>query len=159
MVHTDKIVRDLEYSYQGVFDFKELLSIMKKFFARYNYDVDEKLYDTKVKGDFRNTKIKWTCDRKVDDYNKCVVKLGIDLNDYKEGNVDSTKVIDGKLKIMFNAEVERDYGEKWKKSPAKRFFRAIYEKYVSEAKQSKVDNNLKELVESLRKEIKQYLES
>jgi len=81
------------------------------------------------------------------------------LSDYREGNVDGTKVVDGKLKITFNAEVERDYDEKWKKSPVKRFVRAIYERYVTEAKQSKVDRALKDLVSDLRLEIKRYLKS
>ncbi|MBI2148501.1 hypothetical protein HYU23_02380 [Candidatus Woesearchaeota archaeon] len=156
MVHTDKIVRDLEFIHEGVFDFKELLRIMKEFFSRHDYDIDEKLYDTKNKNDLKTTTIKWNADRKVDDYNKCIVKLAINIGDYKEGYVDGIKVVDGKLKITFNAEVERDYDEKWKKSPTKKFFRAIYEKYITEAKQSKVDNNLRNLVENLRKEIKQY---
>lgn len=157
MVHTDKIVKDLEFVYEGVFDFKEFLSIVKAFFKRHDYDVDEKLYSTNVKADLKNTKIKWNAERKVDDYNKCVIKVGVDLSNYKEGYVDSVKVVDGKLKITFNADVERDYGEKWKKSPTKKFIRAIYEKYISEAKQSKIDSNLKALVEDLRKEIKQHL--
>ncbi len=159
MVHTDNVVRDLEFAYEGVFNFKELLSVMKDFLKRYDYDVDEKLYDTKVNGDLRNIKIKWSCDKKVDDYNKCFVKLTIDLNDFKEGYVDGEKVVDGKLKITFNAEVERDYGEKWKKSPSKKFIRALNEKYVSQAKQNKVDSQLKGLVDALKKEVKGYLEN
>lgn len=157
MVHTDKVVKDLGISYEGVFDFKEILQVIKEFLSRGNYDLDEKLYDTKVKGDFKNTIIIWAADRKVDDYNKCVVKIGINLSDYKEGHVDGVKVVDGKLKIGFNADVERDYDEKWKKSPTKKFIRAVYEKYIVEGKQSKIDSNLKTFVENLRKEIKQHL--
>ena len=157
MVHTDKIVKDLEFSYEGVFDFKELLSVIREYLKRHDYDIDEKLYNTSVKDDLKSTKIKWNADRKVDDYNKCVVKLTVDLGDYKEGYVDGAKVADGKLKVTFNAEVERDYGEKWKKNPTKRFIRAVYEKYVTEAKQSKIDGNLKNLIDGLKKEIKQYL--
>ena len=159
MVHTDKIVKDVEFIYEGVFDFKEFLQVIKDFFARHHYDLDEKVYDTKVKGDFKNTTIKWAADKKVDDYNKCFVKLKIDLSDYKEGYADETKVVDGELKVSFEAEIERDYQEKWKKSPTKKFLRAIYEKYVSEAKQSRVDSDLKKFVESLKNEIKQYLSS
>ena len=44
MVYTDRIVKDLEMSYTGIFDLKEFLNIMKKLFDRYNYDLDEKNY-------------------------------------------------------------------------------------------------------------------
>ena len=157
MVHTDKVVRDLEFLYEGVFDFKELLEIIKEFCDKRGYDIDEKLYNNKVKGDFKNTSIKWTADRKIDDYNKCVVKLTINLNDYKEGHVDGRKVVDGNLKIIFNGEVERDYDEKWKKSPTKKFLRALYEKYIVESKQDKVNSSLKNLIDDLKNEIRLYL--
>ncbi len=157
MVHTDKVVRDLEFLYEGVFDFKELLEIIKEFCDKRGYDIDEKLYNNKVKGDFKNTVIKWTADRKIDDYNKCVVKLIINLNDYKEGYVDGRKIVDGNLKITFNGEVERDYDEKWKKAPTKKFLRAVYEKYIVESKQDKVNSSLKNLIDDLKNEIKLYL--
>lgn len=159
MTHTDKIIRDLEFVHEGVFDFKDFLQLLKAFFKRYNYDVDEKLYDNKIKNGMRNLKIKWTCDRKVDDYNKCIIKLTLDLKDGKEGVVDGLKVVDGQLKVTYNAEIERDYDEKWKVAPAKRFLRSLYDKYVSGIKQSKIDTGLKDLVETLKKEVKQYFKA
>ncbi len=159
MVHTDKVVRELEFVYEGVFDFKELLSIIKEFVKRYKYDLNEKGYETKGKGEVKTTKLRWEFERKLDDYNKAVVKLKIELADYKEGHVESVKVVDGKLKIEFNADIIRDYNENWKVAPAKKFFRALFDKYVMEIKQKKVDDSVIDLVDSLRSEIKRYLKA
>ena len=54
MVQTEKVVKDLEMNYSGVFDLKEFLDIIKKYFDRHNYDLDEKSYDTKTKDDTKN---------------------------------------------------------------------------------------------------------
>ena len=159
MVHKDKIITELEFSHEGVFDFKEFLHMIKSFFSRYNYDFDEKVYESKNKGDLKTTRFKWAFDRKLDDYNKAVVKLGIGLEDYKEGYSDGIKIVDGKLKVKFDAEVERDYNEDWKKQPTKKFIRAVFDKYVSAHKQKKVDDSVKDLVENLRREIKQYFKA
>ena len=156
MVHTDRIVKDLDLVYEGVFDFKEFISFLKDYFKRNDYDIDEKLYDTKIKNGLKSTKIKWECDRKLDDYNKALAKLSIELIDYKEGYVDGIKVVDGKIKLGFNGDLERDYDAKWKVTPKKRFIRAIYDKYVKTEKQSTVEGNLKSLIENLLKEVKQY---
>ncbi len=155
--HIDKIIKDLELSYQGVFDFKQLVAMLKQFFKRYNYDITEKAYEEKPKGDLKNTVIKWDTDRKLDDYNKAVVKVEMNLSDYKEGYVDGSKIVDGNFKFKINAEMERDYDDKWQKSAYKKFFRAVYEKFVTGEKQKSVDNSVKDLVENLKKEVKQYL--
>ncbi len=157
MVHIEKVVREFELSYEGVVDFKEFLHVLKEFFKRYDYDITEKVYAGSTKDGLKNTNIKWDCDRKVDDYNQCFIKLKLGLSDYKEGYVDSKKVIDGKLKIIIEAEIQKDYGANWKKSPLRRFVRAVYDKYVVVVKQDKVSKELSDIVENLKKEIKQYL--
>lgn len=159
MVHTDKIIRDKTFSYEGVFDFKELISVMREFMGRYNYDIEEKLFKTNAKGAKKTTKIKWTCDRKIDDYNKCILKLTIDLKGYKEGNVDGVPVVDGNLEIAFEGEVERDYDEAWKTSPVRKFLRALYDKYIFEAKQKSVDRKLVDMADTLEAELRKYLNS
>ncbi len=159
MVHTDKIVRDLEFVYEGVFDFKEVLSLLKSYFKRNDYDLDEKLYDTKIKTGLKNIKLRWECDRRLDDYNKALAKLVIDVTDAKEAYVDGVKVVEGKLKITFNGEMERDYDLKWKPKPVLKFTRALYEKYISEEKQTNVDAQLKNLIDKLIKELKQYFKA
>ncbi len=157
MVHTDKVTKEMEISHTGILDFKEFLQMIKDFFGNYNYDITEKVYDTKSTDGLKNTLIKWDADRKLDDYNKAVFKLTFILNDYKELYVEKKKVTDGNFKIKIEVEMERDYDENWKKAPTKRFLRAIYDKYIVEKKQSNIDKEAKETVQRLREQIKKYL--
>lgn len=159
MVHKDRIIKDVEFSYEGVLDFKDFLSMLKSFFKRHKYDVEEKTYVVSTKNGLKNTKMKWSAERMLDDYNKAYIKLKIGLSDYKEAYVESTKVVDGKLRVEFEVDIERDYNEQWKGSPAKKFVRALYEKYVSSGKQKKVDDSVRDVVDSLLKEMKQYLKA
>ena len=158
MPHADLIVPSFDLKHSGALDFKDFLKMFKGFFKKYDYDVDEKLYDTKTDSTgSKTTIIKWACDKKVDDYNKIFIKPSIILNSYKEAVVDGVKVIDGNLKVNIKVEIERDYDEKWKVSPVLRFFRSLYEKYVSDEKQDKITKEAKSVFENLKKELKQYL--
>ena len=157
MVHTYKIVKPLEINYQGVFDFKEFLNVIKDLFKRYDADLSEKAYNTSADGGVKNTNMAWEFDKKVDDYNQVFVKLKINLLNYKEGYVDSKKVVDGSLNLIIEAEVQRDYDQKWKTSPIKKMARAMYDKYVDEPRHDKVADDLKKTVDNLKREVKQYL--
>ncbi len=156
MTHTDKVVKDMEFSYEGVFDFKELISYLKDFFKRYNYDIDEKSYSSSAKDEMKNTKIKWDCDRKLDDYNHAHIKVKISLSDFKESPAGSKKLVDGKLKGEIEAEIKRDYGEQWEGGAARKFLRSVYEKYISLGKQKNVDSAVKKTADDLIAEVKQY---
>jgi len=156
MPHTDLVIKELEIVHEGTIDFKDFLKFMKGFMEKYDYDIEEKSYETKTKNGLKNTTIKWVCDRKIDDYNKILIKPKILLNDYKEGSVDGRRVTQGELIIKIKVEIERDYDEEWKGLPIIKFFRSIYEKYISESKQAKVDSESKDIVNKLRTEINQY---
>ncbi len=158
MVHTDIIINDLEFNYEGVLNFKDFLKFVKDFFKSYNYDFNEKIYGTRG-SDLKTTKMKWVLEKYIDDYNNAKITIKIGLSDYKECYVDGEKVADGKLGIKIRGEMERDYQEKWKKAPAKKFLRAVYDKYAASGKQSKVDNKVKDMVDHLIKDMKRYLKS
>ena len=157
MPHKDLIIDELTIEHEGVIDFKDFLKFLKLFMKKYDYNIDENIYETKTsKQELKTTLIVWGCDRKVDDYNKIIIKPKIILSDYKEGTIDRKKIIEGKIEISIKVEIERDYDENWKKSPIKRFFRAVYDKYVVEAKQEKINSEAKNIVSKLKTEINQY---
>lgn len=156
MVHTERVVRDIELNYSGVFDLKEFLNLTKKVLGRYDYDLDEKLYETKTKDDLKNTTIKWQFDRRLDDYNKGVVKLKININNYSENYIEGKKVVKGDLNVKLNGEVIRDYEDKWKKLPTRKFFRALYDQYIGKEREDNITRSVKDMVELFRKEFKKY---
>lgn len=152
----DKIVKGVEVSYEGVFDLHDFLDFLKKWFKSKGYDVTEKMYITKAKGDLKNVTIKWESDRKPTDYDKYIIKCGIDASDLKEGEVDSVKVVQGKVKVTIDADHEKDYDERWRGKPTLNFLRAVYDKFVIEEKENNLVKNLKKDCEALSSEIKGY---
>ena len=154
MVHTEKVVKDLEINYSGVFDLKEFLDVVKKYFERNDYFLDEKSYDTKTKDDTKNTFMRWQFERKLDDYNKSVIKINIKESNYTENYLDGKKVIKGDINLKINAELNRDYDDHWKGPMWKKFFRSIYDQYIAEERQDKVKGSIKTLIEGLRKDVK-----
>ena len=159
MVHKDKLAEKVEFDYEGVLDFKEVLSIIKDFVKRYGYDLIEKIYDTKSKEGLKTTNIKWTFEKELDDYNKATIDFRINLIDYKESYAGGTKAVEGRLQVTAMPIMERDYEEQWKKAPTKKFIRAIYDKYVAKEKQNKADKYLKDTIKDLMKEMKDYFKA
>ena len=98
------------------------------------------------------------CDRKYNDYSEGIINVTIELTNYKEGYADGKKIVEGDLKVKINGEMNRDYGDKWKNSTPKIFFRAIYDKYVVNVKEGIADSELKKTIKNLIAEIKQYLQ-
>ncbi len=157
MVHKVKVLKETEFNYQGVFDFNDFISYLKNFFKRYNYDITEKSYSSSTNEGLKNLKIKWECDRKLDDYNHAYIKVKIKLNDYKEAAVKSAKVVDGKLKLEAEAEIKRDYDSQWKGGAARIFLRSVYDKYIAAGKQKDVESEVKKTAENFLSDAKHYL--
>ena len=156
MTHTDKVVKDMEFSYEGVFDFREFISYLRDFFKRHNYDINEKSHSSSAKEELKNTKIKWDCDRKLDDYNHAHIKIKINLGDFRESRAENKKVVEGKLKLEAEAEIERDYDKRWEGGAARKFIMTVYEKYGSSGKQKKFDSAVKKTAEDLMADVRQY---
>lgn len=153
----DLIIKELEISYEGVFDIRDFLDHMKKWFKQNGYDVDEKLYTTKAKDHLKAIKIKWLAEKKVTDYDKYAITLIIDFSDIREARIDNKKVSEGRLSISFESEHEKDYEEKWRKKPTLNFLRAVYDKFVMEEKEGRLAKKLKEETYELHDEVKKYL--
>lgn len=143
-----------EYSYSGPFDFKEFIAHMKDWFERNGYDINENEYGEKNN---ESHKIKWECDKEIDDYHSYVMKFVFELKNFKEIVKDNKKIVNGDLKLTLEfADVKRDIEEKWQGPVSKRFARAVYDKFIMEDKESDINKQLKNEVSSLFIEIKQY---
>ena len=155
--YISRLIKEDEISYKGVFDFKEFFSLVRNFLERYDYDIDEKEYKDESSGGLKSLTVKWAADKKLDDYNKAIIKLKFKLSKCKETYVDGAKVMEGNLNLSVKVEVERDYDDKWSKSPFKKLSMALYGKYVADEKQNYVDKLVKNLIDNLKNEVKQYL--
>ena len=151
MAFEDRIIKGLEFEYQGSFNFSELLEIMKDWFDRdrYKYDFIEKAHKETPK----TLVIKWANERKVDDYHKFIIKVAIKLEDKtpaKKGNINAT------FKIKIDGIIVRDYDDKWSNSVWKLFTRAVVDKFIESEKGEKIAKQLKKEVNSFLNTVKRY---
>lgn len=154
MVVEDRIIKDMVYEYEGVFDFAEVLEIMNDWLARdrYDYKIKEKLHSESTKNDKKNVTIKWACEKKVDDYHKFVIKLGIDLKDATE----KKGKVEGKFKIKINSILERDYFDVWGQSAWQRVLRSFIDKFIEGEREDKIASKLISETNSFLATVKRY---
>ncbi len=148
-------MREQSLVYEGPVEVKELLKVMKRWFERNSYDVQEKQYSTKAKGEGRSIMVKWECDKKPDDYHRYIMTVKTKI-DGKEAVVDGEKMLEGTMSADFEGQIEYDMENKWQR-PSQRFLRAIYDKFFMEEKEAKIIKRLKDDVISFANEVKRYL--
>ncbi len=153
---TERIVKDVSVVYSGVVNMQELLDLLRKWCKKHNYDIEEKEHRSKETEAGKVLAIKWACDRKQDDYHKYYLKVKLELSKAKEAVVDGENVFEGELKCSFDAELQRDYENRWQK-PSQRFLRAVYDRFFMEDKGERMHRRLRQDLDSLVTEIKRYL--
>ena len=115
------------FKYEGVFDLNRLYSEMSGWISENNYDFEEKEHSDKKKDKGQEIKYVFLGEKKVTDYIKYNVQIEIIA---VEVNKMSENLVSGKLNIVFNADVELDYKNKWGISRLSKFFFNIYNNYL-----------------------------
>jgi hypothetical protein len=160
MVEKDKITSE-KIKKSGIFDFKETYQFVYRWLNEEGYNVEEEKYQETVKGDSKDIEIKWTCEKKISDYFKSVIKadwrvLGLkSVEVEKEGK--RAKMDDGGFEVKISGVLERDYQNKWDKSPTMRFLRGVYDKYIIEGSLKQYRGKVFGDVEDLSEQIKAFL--
>ena len=150
MAFEDHIIKDQKYEYEGVFNFNEIIDLIKDWFERdrYKYNRKEKfVLETK-----KINKIKFEFDRKVDDYHRFVIKVGIDV---KKDEIVKGKV-KGKFKLKINSIIKRDYGDEWSDKPWKVFIRNFVDRFIQSEKEDKMTKKLESETNSMLNAVKRY---
>ena len=118
----------------GIFSFKDFYSFIYDWLREENYDVFEKRYTEKVKGDTKDLEITWNAEREISDYFKFVITmdwliLGMkSVEVQKEGK--KVKMESAALEIKFRAILVKDYEDRWENHPFWKFMRGLYERYI-----------------------------
>ena len=121
--------------YRGIFDFEGLLKLIYDWMIHQDYEVHETKYKHKIP-DPRGAEQELTLRgwRNVNDYVK--FWLDIDIHTYDQKDVDVIKegvkrqMVQAKIKILFNPEVELDYTNRFGGSAFLRVLQDFYHKYV-----------------------------
>lgn len=153
MAEKDRIYKG-KVKQRGLFDFKDLYSFMFDYLMDENYDVFERKYVEKVKGDSKDVEIEWEAMKEISDYFRFVIKaywiiLGMKTVEVqKEGK--KIKMDSGVVEIKFTAELVKDYENRWENAPFWKFLRGIYDRYI-------VRTRIEQYEERLLEEVNEYV--
>jgi len=133
MVEKDKIIEN-KIKRKGLFDFKELYRFCYTWLADEGYFVEERKYTEKVKGNEKEIEIEWIAKKKISDYFRFTLKFNwriIGMMPVEvEKNGKRIKMDQGDVEIKVSGILEKDYENRWEKTPFLKFLRGVYDKYI-----------------------------
>lgn len=155
------LVENQKVKYTGVFDLGDIyLHLHDWLFAR-KFDVAEKKYKEKIKGNSRAFEIKWEATKEVDEYSKYEITtlFLIDVEDVEAEDEDGKKkkMQKGSIEVFVSANLILDREDTWEVTPYIKFLKTFYEKYLYK---NVIDNMKEELSaygNDYLNEIKAYL--
>ena len=145
----------------STFNLDELYKMMYYWFDRHGYVFKEKEYaEQRVQGS-KILEIRWYAERKITDYIKFVVEIGIfclgikDVEIEKEGEKVKTQA--GAVEMRFSAYLLKDYEGSWETNPITKFFRETYDKYIIGSKIEGYEDDLYDEAYLLMNDVKAFL--
>jgi len=159
MAETDYVISGVMIKKSGLIDLRETYRLMKEWFFQRRYDFIEKEYNDRDFDDGKNIFIKWSSEKKVDDYTKMIIDItfkGSKLEDVKVGNKNLLK---GNVSILFESYVYKDYEDNWEKNPVSKFIREVFDKFIIKQHFDKIHKDLKAETYAIFDEVKKYLKA
>ena len=162
MVEKDTILKE-EFRYDGIADFKKFYEYAHNWLKDEDYLINEEKYEEQLKGDAKEIRIKWVCNKRITDYFRIAIELKWQLLNMREIEVE----IDGKkkkmnrfseLKITIKGMLEKDYSSKWGATGFQKFMRGVYDKFVIPTRTEEMELKVREIVQEFKEEMKAYLE-
>ncbi len=114
----------------GIFDFKKLYGLGKKWGDENKYRWHEKLYDDRIKNDGHEIKIEWEFEKKFSAFVKFKIKVEIQVLRMNPVKVKDKNLERGEIEITLVSEIQMDYDKNWEKNKFVKFLRHIYIYYV-----------------------------
>ncbi|MBI2110535.1 hypothetical protein HYT51_02035 [Candidatus Woesearchaeota archaeon] len=161
MSETDIIVPELKIVQETVCDIPALLKMIKAWFHDHRFLTSEDEYEEGKKGDAKNLKVKYTNAKKVDDYSQFKIIVIVKALDQKPVMVETKGKKQRKTQCTLDfkivSKIQSDYEAVWEGHPVKKFFRGIYDSFVTGEKKAKLETELKKLTDEFYNETKAYL--
>lgn len=163
MSEKDKITKEKLF-YKGIVNLSEAYEYAYSFLREgEEYGITEEYYSEKISGESKDVEIKWVATKKVTDY----FKINLDIKWKVLGMKNIEVEIDGKKKEMnkvselsidIKGVLEKDYNSKWESNPTHKFFKEMYHKYVIPQRTEKKENDVIEMVQKFKDEMKAFLD-
>jgi hypothetical protein len=148
--------------YKGIFDLEGLYRLIIKWLQDRSYEFHEKTYKHKPGMVGKEQEMKWEAWKKVNEYIRYWFDIYIHVWDMNEVEVirqdQKVKMIKGRLRLMIESRVDRDWQGTFKKSKTLKRVRDFYDKYVTFKDMTGVwGDMLHYKIVKLQNEIKEYL--
>jgi hypothetical protein len=147
--------------HKGFFNFSELYSFCYMWFKDEGYTVFENEYSEKLTAGGKEVVIKWDAKKKITDYFRNIIEVRwriIGLQD-AEIEIDGKKIKTNKgdLTMEIKGDLERDWEEKWEKNPTYKFFRSVYDNYITRSTRETYEDRLTAKAVSYTENVKAFL--
>ena len=149
--------------YVGVFNFSNFYNFCYKWLGEeFGLDIAEDKYTEKISGDSKEVEVKWTCEKKLDDYFKYIIKvefkiIGLTKVEIMQDNK-KIKTNSGNIEVKVKGLFQKDYEGKFDTSVTKQFLRGIYEKWVIKSNIKALEDKLIEKCDEFLTEAKAFLD-
>ena len=160
MVEKSQVLNQ-QVRHKGIYNYSDVYAFCYEWFKEEDYVLEENKYIEKNSEFGKEVIIEWKAWKKISDYfkNVIIVKWHIlgqtDVEAEREGRkVKSNK---GDLKITFQAQLERDYEERWEVNPVYKFFRGIYDRYIVKTTMDEYEIRLAKKTQEAIEELKGFL--
>jgi len=139
---------------RGLFDFKDTYEFAYNWLMNENYDLFERKYTEKVKGESKDVEVKWEAMKEISDYFRFVIEVQWVILGMKSVEVQQEgkkiKIDSGVVDIRFKASLVKDYESRWENHPFWKFLRGFYDRYI-------IRSRVEQYEERLLGEINEYI--
>ncbi|MFC1774729.1 hypothetical protein ACFLZN_00250 [Nanoarchaeota archaeon] len=162
MAEKDFIVNAEVLSFDGIFKIKEVMKAFKKWFEDKGYGLGEISHTEALTPDGKRIEIKYKSSKKVADYAKKAIEVGVIFENIKDKIVEKhgkkSKYNIGKVSFEIDAALITDYELRWKEDkPAFYLIRMFFEKHIYSPYGSKVKDEIRKDVDNFKSEMGSFL--
>ena len=119
---------------KGFFNYSDTYNFCYLWIKDEGYDLTEKKYKEKITQRGKLIEIEWIAEKEISDYFKIVIEVKwriVAMTDVEvEENGKKIKTNKGELEMKFKGKLERDYEDRWEKTPLYKWMRGIYDRYI-----------------------------
>lgn len=161
MAELTTVARNVTISFDGLFDFADLMSTVKEFYMTYGFGWFESQHNEIVKEAGKDLFLHTDHRRELSDYAKSRIVMFITVRNLTDVEIekDGRKMVvnKGKITFEFEAYIQSDYMGRFERKPWMYFYRAMMEKFIGVREMHRYKTLVREDLDTILKEINGYL--
>ena len=161
MAELTTVARSVKVSYEGLFDFADLMRQVQQYFRDHGFGWFESQHNEIVKETGKEIFVQGDNRHEISDYAKSRIVIFITVKNLTDVAIekDGRKMIvnKGKITFEFEAYVMTDYMGRYEKKPWMYFYRAMMEKFIGVREMHRFRTLVREDLDNILREIHGYL--